>query len=64
MQNVSLISREEYHEVGYLTIQESIIVEDGKSQRRGGVHTETPGKIWLEPYRDPTLDKVSPKIWY
>ncbi|XP_075259309.1 uncharacterized protein LOC142351107 [Convolutriloba macropyga] len=54
---------EEYHEVGYLTIQESIIVEDGKSQRRGGVHTETPGKIWLEPYRDPTLDKGLEGNW-
>ena len=33
--------------VGFLTIHESIIEEDGASQRRGGVHTETPGRIWL-----------------
>lgn len=31
--------------VGYLTIHESL-VEKGKPQRRGGVHTETPGFIW------------------
>ena len=34
-------------EVGYLTVHESVVREDGQSQRRGGVHTETPGRVWL-----------------
>lgn len=33
--------------IGFLTIHESVIEADGESQRRGGVHTETPGRIWL-----------------
>ena len=37
------ISRDDWNQVGYLTIQESVVEEEGTSQRRGGIHTETPG---------------------
>lgn len=40
--------------IGFLTIHESVIETDGESQRRGGVHTETPGRIWLNS-KDGTL---------
>ena len=59
---VFLIFRAEFDEIGYLTIHESKIEEDGKSQRRGGIHTETPGKIWLESHRDPSLNTVMPEV--
>ena len=48
--------RSEFGRVGYLTIHESVIEEDNRSQRRGGVHTETPGKVWLTT-RDQSLSK-------
>lgn len=35
---------EEWGKVGYLTIDESV-VEEGASQRRGGLHTESPGGL-------------------
>ena len=37
---------DEIGKIGYLTIQESF-VEDNKSQRRPGIHTERPGKVTL-----------------
>ncbi len=53
------LNRQEYdlfdHKIGYLTIHESTAAVDGASQRRGGVHTETPGRVWLESRRDPAL---------
>ena len=56
------VNHEEFGQIGYLTIQESTIEEDGASKRRGGVHTETPGKIWLESNRDVSLpDDVAGK---
>ena len=39
------VHRDEYGKVGYLTIQESITAEEGATQRRHGLHTETPGRI-------------------
>ena len=39
------IARAEWGHVGYLTIQESMVEEEGASQRRGGIHTETPGLL-------------------
>ena len=39
------IARAEWGQVGYLTIQESVVEEEGSSQRRGGIHTETPGLL-------------------
>jgi len=38
------IESEEYGKVGYLTIHESL-VQPGQSQRRPGIHTETPGLL-------------------
>ncbi len=49
------VNRAEDGQIGYLTIHESTIEEEGASQRRGGIHTETPGVIWLEANRDPSL---------
>ena len=46
------VSANEFDEVCYLTIHESVITEDNQSQRRGGVHTETPGQIWLDSTND------------
>ena len=57
------INRQEHGKIGYLTIHESIIVEDGQSQRRGGIHTETPGKIWLEAYQDKSLPQDVNGSW-
>ena len=37
----------EIGKVGYLTIQESF-VEENSSQRRPGIHTENPGKVFIE----------------
>lgn len=39
------VSRSEWFATGYLTIQESVVEDDNTSQRRGGVHTETPGSL-------------------
>uniref|UniRef100_A0A7S4P5A3 Uncharacterized protein n=1 Tax=Paramoeba aestuarina TaxID=180227 RepID=A0A7S4P5A3_9EUKA len=39
------ISRNEWGQVGYLTIHESEVEDEGQSQRRGGIHTECPGFI-------------------
>jgi hypothetical protein len=47
--------------IGYLTIHESTTTEDGQSQRRSGLHTETPGRIWHEAARDETLPDVGGK---
>ena len=52
------LNRDEFWKIGYLTIHESIISNEGQSQRRGGIHTETPGKIWLEGYKDQSLPQV------
>ncbi len=49
------LNRSEHRKIGYLTIQESTIKTEGASQRRGSVHTETPGVIWLEANRDVSL---------
>uniref|UniRef100_A0A7M5WID7 Uncharacterized protein n=1 Tax=Clytia hemisphaerica TaxID=252671 RepID=A0A7M5WID7_9CNID len=38
---------EEFGKIGYLTIHESL-VEEGKSQRRPGLHTESPGFIYVK----------------
>ncbi|XP_066913346.1 uncharacterized protein [Clytia hemisphaerica] len=38
---------EELGKIGYLTIHESL-VEEGKSQRRPGLHTESPGYIYVK----------------
>ncbi|XP_063718863.1 uncharacterized protein LOC134845733 isoform X2 [Symsagittifera roscoffensis] len=53
----------EFGECGYLTIHESTISEEGSSQRRGGIHLETPGKIWLEGNRDPSLETSHGGVW-
>lgn len=37
------VGRAEWGKVGYLTIDERTVEADGESQRRGGVHTESPG---------------------
>jgi len=50
------IKRLDIGAIGYLTIHESVIGNESQSQRRGGVHTETPGRIWLES-SDPALSK-------
>ena len=39
------INRQEWGKIGYLTIHESIVTEEGASQRRHGLHTETPGRL-------------------
>ena len=46
-----LISHSEVGKVGYLTIHEGY-VEKGESQRRPGIHTETPGKILVHQNED------------
>ena len=43
------IDRMEWFQIGYLTIHESIVMEDQTSQRRKGVHTETPGMVYYNP---------------
>ena len=40
------ISPYEYDRIGYLTIHESEIEENWTSQRRGGIHTDNPGRIF------------------
>ena len=55
------LNREEFWKIGYLTIHESVISNEGQSQRRGGIHTETPGNIWLEGYKDQSLPQVPKK---
>ena len=52
------LNRDEFEKIGYLTIHESVISNEGQSQRRGGIHTETPGKIWLEGYKDQSIPQV------
>ena len=37
------LARDQWGKIGYLTIDESVIEADGQSQRRRGLHTETPG---------------------
>lgn len=45
--NTCPISKSEYGKVGYLSIQESF-VNQGQSQRRGGIHTEKhPNSPWV-----------------
>ena len=39
------VNRSEWGKVGYLTIDERTVAEDGQSQRRGGLHTESPGVL-------------------
>ena len=55
------VSANEFDEVCYLTIHESVINEDNQSQRRGGVHTETPGQIWLDSTNDLSLKETNIK---
>ena len=43
------IDRMEWFQIGYLTIHESVVMEDQTSQRRKGVHTETPGMVYYNP---------------
>ena len=43
------INREEYGQIGYLTIHESEVMEEQTSQRRKGIHTESPGTIYYNP---------------
>ena len=43
------INREEWGKIGYLTIHESTVSEDGQSQRRPGIHAESPGKVSMMP---------------
>ena len=38
--------RSQLNKIGYLTVQESL-VEKGKTQRRPGLHVETPGDIYI-----------------
>jgi hypothetical protein len=45
-------------EVGYLTIDESV-VEEGASQRRGGLHTESPGGLGTAGIVGATAQKLS-----
>ena len=52
------LNREEFDKIGYLTIHESTVKEDGKSQRREGLHTETPGKIQIPYASDCSLPSV------
>ena len=42
------VSRHDRHKIGYLTVHESL-VEPGQSQRRGGLHSETPGLLQPRP---------------
>ena len=37
----------EEQQIHFLTVQESVIDSEGESQRRGGLHVETPGRILL-----------------
>ena len=53
------LNNDEQNKIGYLTIHESVIANDGQSQRRGGIHTDMAGKIWLEGYKDPTVPQVN-----
>ena len=39
-------ARGEHERIGYLTVHESRVEEDGATQRRKGLHTETPGVIY------------------
>eukprot|EP00039_Didymoeca_costata_P022834 m.5312 g.5312 ORF g.5312 m.5312 type:complete len:568 (-) comp3272_c0_seq2:239-1942(-) len=41
------VRRHEWGQIGYLTIQESVVTKDGESQRRRGLHTESPGSVEL-----------------
>ena len=43
------IARDDWNQVGYLTIHESMVEDEGVSQRRGGIHTETPGLLRYNP---------------
>ena len=52
------LNRDEFWKIGYLTIHESVTSNEGQCQRRGGIHTETPGKIWLEGYKDQSVPQV------
>mmetsp|Transcript_14784 Transcript_14784/g.43430 ORF Transcript_14784/g.43430 Transcript_14784/m.43430 type:complete len:427 (+) Transcript_14784:98-1378(+) len=36
------VPRDEWGRIGYLTVHESLVTEDGHSQRRPGLHTEAP----------------------
>ena len=38
-----------------------MITEDDQTQRRGGVHTETPGQIWLDSTNDLSLKETNIK---
>ncbi len=57
------LNRSEHRKIGYLTIHESTIETEGASQRRGGVHTETPGVIWHEANRDVSLPDDVEGTW-
>lgn len=39
------VQRTDWGKIGYLTVHESVIDEEGVSQRRGGLHIETPGSV-------------------
>ena len=56
------IKRLEIGQIGYLTIHESVAGKDNQSQRRGGVHTETPGRVLLES-KAPDLPKTVGGEW-
>jgi hypothetical protein len=58
------LSRSNWGKIGYLTIHESIVTEEGASQRRGGVHTETPGKIWLNSEDETSSASVKGKLTF
>lgn len=41
------VRRSEWGSVGYLTIHESVVEEENQSQRRPGLHVESPGRITM-----------------
>ena len=51
----------ELGKVGFLTIQESV-VEEGSSQRRPGIHTENPGRVFIEEIDRNGDDKADCKV--
>eukprot|EP01094_Clydonella_sp_ATCC50884_P014017 TRINITY_DN2434_c0_g1_i2.p1 TRINITY_DN2434_c0_g1~~TRINITY_DN2434_c0_g1_i2.p1 ORF type:complete len:454 (+),score=113.35 TRINITY_DN2434_c0_g1_i2:200-1363(+) len=47
---------DDFRKVGFLTITESTVEAEGESHRRGGVHTETPGKVLVDVVPDGATD--------
>ena len=54
------VNRQEFGKIGYLTIHESEIATDQTSQRRRGIHTESPGVVH---YCPDTYTVVQPGKW-